>query len=237
MVDAIQISTSSLLSDMERMRLISQNLSNGSTPGYRAELSNGRMPTRFDDWLAAELTPSAAVTRLQLQGTIQPTQHSLDLAIQGDGYFEIETDHGIRYTRRGDFRLDEDSQLVTPAGDRVVAATGSLRLPSPEVSIDTQGVVRHAGNDVGTVSIVTFANDQDLVYEGEGLYRAQAVPSTALDWSRTRVQQGALEASNVQPMQQMTDLMQTVRHLGFSAQALRAYDQILDAAINDVAQN
>lgn len=236
MVDSIQISTSAMLADVDRMRLISQNITNGSTPGYRAELSNLRAPSSFADLFDAQSSDNLSALRLTTQGALKQTQRSLDVAIQGDGYFEIDTDRGIRYTRRGDFGLDADSQLVTQAGDKVLGTGGAVRVPDDNFTINSQGVIRSADAEMGILAVAVFDDDAKLVYEGNGLYRSEAIPLGTSELKSTRIQQGALEMSNVQPMDQMALMMETVRHLSLSAQALRAYDQVLDAAINQAAQ-
>jgi flagellar basal-body rod protein FlgF len=144
-------------------------------------------------------------------GPMTPTGNPLDLAIQGPGYFTIGTAQGTRYGRSGQFRLNEFGELVTAHGDRVLDDGGaSLNLPldGGAIAVAADGTVSSGEGVVGRIGLVEFADEQRLRKAGGGLYRAEQAPVPA---QQSRVVQGVLEGSNVQPILEMTEMMATVR--------------------------
>lgn len=236
MSDTIAAATASMLADLERLRTIGQNFANAATTGYKAEYAVSKSHEQFADVLAAG-DPSALVQLAvdSRPGALRQTDRRLDVALDGPGYFQIETADGVRYTRRGDFQLGADGVLQTRDGHAVLGAAGVLRLVSDLVQIDRTGTVRHEDRLLGTLAAVTFAQPGDVVHEGNGIYRSDAVPASA-DPAATTIRQGYLEAANVQPVNEMVRLMETVRHFGLTAQALRAHDAMLEAGINRLGE-
>jgi flagellar basal-body rod protein FlgF len=155
-------------------------------------------------------------------GSMTTTGNPLDLAIQGPGYFAIDTDHGTRYGRSGQFRLNASGELVTAAGDRVLDDGGgplSLPVDAGPIALAADGTVSGAQGVLGRrIGLVEFGDEQRLRKVGGGLYQADQPPAPA---QRSRVVQGVLEGSNVQPILEMTEMMATVR-------AYQAVQRLLD---------
>ena len=227
-----------MLDDTERLRIISHNLANVGTVGFKRELAvNGS----FDRLLQARsgVDPGEPVGSIltsytdRAAGTLTHTGNPLDLAIEGDAYFVVDNGLQETYTRQGTFRLDADGQLVTANGRTVVTTSGDVRLTSPAPAIDAQGNIRDNGTIIGQLKLVTVNNPQSLVETGNGLYTAtDSTVATPADSARVR--QGYTEASNVVSMNEMIKMIETVRHFEASQKMLQGYDAMLDRAITDL---
>lgn len=237
MTDTVSVATAAMLTDLERLRAVGQNFANAATAGYKAQYAlSTSADQRFAEILAgadpAELVQLALDSR---PGALRQTERSLDLAIDGAGYFQVETPRGVRYTRRGDFTLSADGLLKTADGFPVLGAGGALRLVSDLVQISRDGVLRQEERAIGRLAIAMFEGSARLEHEGGGLYRSDMEPALAAD-ATAGVRQGYLEAANVQPVNEMVRLMETVRHFGLTAQALRANDELLETSISRLGE-
>jgi flagellar basal-body rod protein FlgG len=229
-----------MLADTERLKLIGHNLANVSTVGFKRQVG---IVTPFAQALLRSGQASAAAESARLMtvytdhsaGTLARTGNPLDLAIEGDAYFAIDTGQQEAYTRQGTFRLNADGELVTSTGQRVVMASGDVRLTSAVPEIDTQGNIRDNGTLVGQLKLVTIARPNELQQIGDGLY-APANPDTAVVGiaDSARVRQGFTEASNVVTMNEMVALLDAVRHFETSQKVLQGYDAMLNRAITDL---
>lgn len=234
MADAIAIAKLGLLAGLERLSIFSQNISNATTTGYRrqvplsADLFN-RLRVPVPDAYATTGT-TFSITDVTT-GPLNQTKRALDLALEGDGFLQVATADGLRYTRRGDLTLDAGGRLVTASGDAVVGPSGDIVLKTDRVDILPNGEIRTGPDLLGRLDVVSFADKAALDYEGNGLYRARAdaVPLRDAD---ARVRQGFLETSNVRPLQEMVALMETSRNFELTRNVLNAYDTMLDSAIN-----
>jgi flagellar basal-body rod protein FlgG len=244
MSDIARAAEIGMLTDTERLRVIGHNLANVGTVGFKREMG---IMSPFEARLLRSSGPSAGDSSSRLMstytdhtpGTLTRTGNPLDLAIEGDAYFAIETgaiDTGQQeeaYTRQGTFRLNANGELVTSGGQRVVMTSGDVRLSSPAPQIDGQGNIRDNGTLVGQLKLVTVARPNDLQQIGDGLY-ALADSGSAQISESARVRQGFTEAANVVSMNEMVALMETVRHFETSQKVLQGYDAMLDRAITDL---
>lgn len=227
-----------MLNDAERLRVISNNLANVGTVGFKRQLA---VSPSFDQQLVQSGgIPASGHTAALLTaytdrsaGTLTHTGNPLDLAIEGDAYFVIDTGLQEAYTRQGTFRLDADGQLVTSNGQKVVTTEGDVRLTSPAPMIDAQGNIRDNGAVVGQLKIVTVNNPQTLLDSGNGLYTATD-STVAAPAETARIRQGYTEAANVVTMNEMIKMIETVRHFEASQKMLQGYDSMLDKAITDL---
>ncbi|CAE78506.1 flagellar basal-body rod protein FlgF [Bdellovibrio bacteriovorus] len=180
------------------------------------------------------------------QGGLKPTGNSLDVAIDGKGFFEIATPGGVKLTRSGNFTLDGSGQLVTkegypvlrqgeagsdPAG-RVIRFTGN-----GAVAIADNGDVYEGTENLGKLSLVNVNNPDSLQKTGSSLYTFK--PNIAPDMqniANPSLKQGFLETSNVNIVQEMTDMISTNRVFESTQKAISAYDQMADKMINVVGK-
>jgi flagellar basal-body rod protein FlgF len=171
-----------------------ENLANAATTGYRKRLSSAEVFANALKQASGLVTPKFIESIDYSQGTLRSTGNSLDAAIEGQGFFAIETARGERYTRAGAFQLDADGFLVTPNGDKVAGESGAIQIDPAlgRVLIDAEGNVRQGAEKLGRLKVVEFENPERLYAENGGLFRAppDANPVDAVD---SRVRQEHLE--------------------------------------------
>ena len=156
------------------------NLANAQTPGYRAEREYFRSallgPDAADSQLGRTVNNYGLLGGDRLrsaQGALQSTGNPLDLAIEGEGFFQVQTANGLRYTRDGSFHRAQNGQLVTSAGEPVLSAAGKpIPVPPGEVTVGEDGVLSVAGGAVATVGVFTFPPATKLTPEGANRYVA-----------------------------------------------------------------
>ena len=223
MQNATYISLSSQTALQRQMDVVANNLANLSTPGYKAEemlFAQYLTHTRGTGTMA--FVEDAGTARDLRQGPISKTGNPLDLALQGPGYFSVETPLGTRYTRAGHFQLDAQNQLVTSQGYPVLADGGQPVALPPNINAITVGTdgtisVSQAGTSsqaaVAKLQVVTFAAPQLVTPAANGLYVTDQTPDSATT-ATTSVQQGMIEESNVQPVVELTRLLAVSRTSG-----------------------
>ncbi len=132
------------------------------------------------------------------------------MAIQGEGYFVIETRDGERYTRNGSFTLNQNGELTTMSGDAVMGEGGRITISGRKIEISNAGTINVDGNDAGKLKIVDFKKKDALVKRGSGLFAASATAEqTPLD--NPEVRSGYLETSNVQAVKEMVEMIDIQR--------------------------
>lgn len=213
MDNAGYVAISRQLTLRRQMDAIANNMANINTTAYRGE------QLLFKEYLAGTGTEREAVSFVQdlsqlrdlSPGRITNTGGALDIAVNGPGYFVIETEAGRRYTRDGHFRLDDQGQVVTAAGDTVLSTAGPIVIPTDakDIQIAQDGTVSTEQGDLGRLDLVVFDNEQ-LLKKVQGNYydpgEAKATPADQID-----VSQGMLETSNVEGVVEMTRMIQTMR--------------------------
>lgn len=206
------------------------NLANVQTPGYRAEREYFRSvllgPDALDSQLGRTVNNYGLLggDRLNLgQGALQTTGNPLDLAIEGQGFFEVMTANGPRFTRDGSFHRNARGQLVTAAGETVLSPAGQpLIVPPGAVSVGADGVISVDGAAAGTVGIFTFPTGTDLTPEGANRYVAPTSVKPAASADAT-VHSGALESANEDVVQGTMDLILMQRQAEMMQKALTVF--------------
>ena len=219
-----------LVARTEALDTAASNLANAQTPGYRAEREYFRAvllgPDASDSQLGQTVNNYGLLggDRISLaQGQVQQTGNPLDLAIEGEGFFMVQTAHGPRYTRDGSFHRAQNGQLVTAAGEPVLSAAGqAIAVPPGEVSVGADGAISVAGGVVATVGVFTFPPGTDLTPEGANRYVAPA-GATAVAAKGESVHQGALEAANQDVVQGTLDLVMMQRQAEMMQKALTVF--------------
>lgn len=198
---------------MQELRLIANNIANASTTGYQSE---GMI---FSEYVASigsdDPSLSMAAARVKTtditQGTLTQTGGTFDLAIEGDGYFLIETAGGERLTRAGSFTPNGEGDLVTMDGNRVLDAGGApVFIPAGvgTIGIAPDGTISADGNPVGQVGLVAPADPSELRRQSGTLFEA---PGGFQPVDNGRMVQGFLEASNVNPILQISRMIEVQR--------------------------
>jgi flagellar basal-body rod protein FlgF/flagellar basal-body rod protein FlgG len=229
---------SGLMARMQSLDTIASNLANSSTSGFRGEkdsfgtvLAEAGNTTRMSTLNKAANTYSQwKGTQLdQTQGQVTMTNNDLDLAIEGQGYFKVQTPTGTAYTRDGNFQTDTDGNLTTAAGNKVLGEVGPIMVGRGPVTVSSDGTVSSNSAVVGKLSLVTFAPDVRLEHQGASLYTA---PKDAKEQPATAsVQQGALESSNVSPVESVVKLISAQRE----TESMQHVLTMLDNGMNKTA--
>ena len=218
-----------LVARSQAMDTAASNLANAGTPGYRAEREYFRAVLLGPDGANSQLSQTInhygliGGDRISLaQGALETTGNPLDLALEGSGFFAIQTKDAIRYTRDGNFHRSRQGTLVTAADEPVLSPDGKpIALPPGEIAIGSDGVISVAGGASGRVGVFDFASGTELTPEGANRYiapsDAKAVQATA------QVHQGALEKANQDVIQGTMDLILMQRQFEMMQKALTIF--------------
>lgn len=195
-----------------QMDVVANNVANMNTSGFKGQrmlfLEYLEKPTRQD---RMSFVTDFGTLRNLGAGPLQVTDNPLDVALRGEGYFAVETINGPRYTRAGNFQLNENKELVDQNGlpvlndqdQRIVIPAGAVR-----ITIQGDGTVETEEGPVARLKVVSFADQQRMLELGSGLYSTEQdeIPVEA-----PQITQGAIEGSNVQPVVEMTQMIEVMR--------------------------
>lgn len=219
-----------LVARTEALDTAAANLANAQTPGYRAEREYFRSallgPDALDSQLGETMNNYGLLGGDQLsmaQGALQQTGNPLDLAIQGQGFFQILSANGFRYTRDGGFHRSHSGQLVTEAGEPVLStARKPIEIPPGEVTVGADGTLSVAGGTVASVGVFTFPAGVQLIPEGANRYAAPSNDKPALSQDAA-IHQGAVESANQDVIQGSLDLVVMQRQAEMMQRALTVF--------------
>jgi flagellar basal-body rod protein FlgF/flagellar basal-body rod protein FlgG len=213
---------------------IANNLANASTPGYRAQ--HNVFSAALVSAAGASGSPfSQAVNNYGIlsgtamdrsQGALQKTGNDLDLAIQGAGFFVVQTAHGAMYTRNGSFQVSGNGQLVTATGDAVMGDQGIINMLPGPVSISADGTISSKGAVAGKLKLVDFPAGTVLKSAGGNFYSAP--PKTEKPAVGSTLQQGSIENSNVNPVSSMVELIAAQRSAEMMQRAVTLFGTEMD---------
>jgi flagellar basal-body rod protein FlgF len=236
-----------LLSNQEALQraidIVANNVANSSTTGFKRE------GIEFDTLLSQpapdetiDFVVDRATYRDTSAGPISPTGNPLDLAIQGAGYFQVQSPQGIRYTRNGTFQLNADGQIVDMSGDPVLDTSGQpITLPetTTEINVAPDGYVTARVDSgvslatIGQIGVVTFDSEQGMQQVGSGLYTTDQTPTPS---TQGNIVQGALEQSNVEPVVEITQMIQIMRSYEQTVNLIGQENTRIDNALNALAK-
>lgn len=207
--------------------IIANNVANANTAGYNGEkalfrdyLERVDSNEKLSTGRKMSFVQGIGTYRDTREGPMSPTGNALDLAIQGEGYFTIDTPLGPRYTRNGRFQVNQEGQITTSMGYRVLDSQGNA-IQVPEGAVDLKiaptGTIEaklpgQGGQaifqQVGQLQVVTFENQQEMSHVEQGMYTAAGEEIIPEDSS---IAQGMVEESNVQPLMEMTRMIELQR--------------------------
>ena len=254
MLHGIYEALSGGVAQARRLEVLTNNLANASTAGFRRDVvvfrelpsrtpvsvtAGGGMPIRSFVGVAGTFTDWEG-------GAVRETGNPLDVALVGDGFFTVDTPQGIRYTRRGDFRIDANGQLVTREGHPVLGEGGPISLQDlvdlgGKVEISTEGrvvlvdPVTRTETEVDRLRLVRFTDPGVLRKEGP-YFRLPPGAAGVLPAEDVQVQQGALESSNVNPVQEMVGMLEALRAFEAYQRMIRAMDEMNQRAVNELGR-
>ena len=219
-----------LVARTQALDTAASNLANTQTPGYRAEREFFRSVLLGPDALSSQLGRTVnnfgllGGDRLDMaQGALTATGNPLDLAIEGEGFFQVQTANGLRYTRDGGFHRSPTGQLVTQAGEPVLSDAGKpIQLPPGEIAVGGDGAVSVDGGVVSRVGVFTFPPGTELTPEGANRYVAPQGVQAQIS-SKAAVHQGAIESANEDVIQGSLDLIVMQRQAEMMQKALTIF--------------
>jgi flagellar basal-body rod protein FlgF/flagellar basal-body rod protein FlgG len=219
-----------LAARIQSLDLVANNLANANTVGYKGQEEFYRA---FSASLSGRrLTPENQAindfaviggARIDLSaGSVNNTGNDTDLAIDGSGFFVVQTKGGLRYTRNGNFRLNAQRQLVDPQGNPVMGDQGPIILPDGKLTVSADGTISVGDAIVDKLKIADFAPNTILIPEGNTDFNAPA--GSALPATSAQVRQGALESSNCDPVSSAVSLINLQRNAELVQRALTIFN-------------
>jgi len=234
---------------VNQLDLVSNNIANAATPGYKTE----HMKASFGDNVSDptdDQTPqiTASVYVDFSQGVMERTGNNLDVALQGEGFFEVETPTGPAYTRAGNFTIGRDGTLTDRLGNAVMGESGKITLTGDDtatgVQIAESGMIKVYGTEadgveVATLKVVTFANPDKLERGANGLFVDSGEAGLrVMDPEQKNIQSGFLEMSNVsaaKEMIQMIDVQRTFELYQKAIQTISEQDRLAVSRVGRLA--
>jgi flagellar basal-body rod protein FlgG len=242
MLEGLYTAAAGMAAQQQRMDALSNDVANVNTSGYK------RVRVGFRDLVYQRTGPSgvrtgAGAAAVQLgrgfaQGSFQKTDQPLDLAINGEGYFQVRDSRTGQnaLTRNGSLQVDASGQLVTPEGDRLVPPIQLPRGVDPStITIAQDGTLSSAGRTLGRIQLVTVPAPTGLQANGNGYFTPTAASGGIRAATGATVEQGVLESSNVDLADAMVDMMDAQRSYSMASKAIHMQDQMMEIA-NGVKQ-
>ena len=254
---ALHVARTGLEAQDQRMRVISNNLANVGTTAFKRDRANFATLAYQDARVAGQQSSNEtayatglnlgtgvgiqSTTRIESQGTLQTTNNALDLALDGDGYFQVTMPGGqLAYTRAGNFSRSAQGQLVTAQG-YVVQPAITVPDGATSVTIANDGTVsaivpgQSDPTQLGQLTLASFANPGGLKATGDNFLTetaasGQAQIGTAGTQGRGNIRQGMLEASNVNVVEELVDMIECQRAYEVNSKMISAVDEMLKNA-------
>lgn len=233
MSSGIYVATAGAVAQSQALDATANNIANATTAGFRGHRVVFREALATAISLDTASVGGGTSTADRQPGALTQTGNPLDLALEGDGYFAVETPNGPRYTRAGNFRLDADRTLVTAEGFAVRGDGGSpISIPLDAAALDvaSDGTVSSDGNVLGKLELARF-DPTRLRREGNTLYAATGAPETG---DVPVVRSGMLEASNVNVVRGVVDLVKVSRTYESLMRVIQSYHDVESRAARDL---
>lgn len=240
MTRGVYIAATGLLNQARSLDVIGNNLANLETAGYKKDVLTTKS---FGEHLTYRLSPEGGAAMIgsssrgviadgtitqYSQGTTEKTNRNLDLAIQGEGFFTVMLQDGTSaLTRNGQFTLDENGYLTDSAGNPVQGANGLIQLNGSDFTVDQSGNIFTGDTLAGTLMLTCPADPAAVKKQGEGLY---SYTGASLGFAG-RIEQGALEASNVDMTSEMAGMIAGTRSFQTCAQVVKTMDEMMSKAV------
>jgi flagellar basal-body rod protein FlgF/flagellar basal-body rod protein FlgG len=226
MNNGIYAACTGLLARTQELDLAANNLANANTSGFRG----ARVSFKTQMMTASNNASTRAVSSFGVlgspridfsQGSLQQTGNPLDLALEGSGFFAIQAPTGVQYTRNGNFHLTATGALVSAQGYAVLGSNGPIVLPEGNAEISSSGVISVEGAVAGELQLVQFDPSVPLTALGEAYYSAPSAAATTP--INLTINQGALESSNINPVESAVGLIEIQRNAEMLQRALNTF--------------
>lgn len=243
MENTLLVTLSRQITLQHKMDVIANNLANMNTAGFKGE------QVKFEEYLMpvasvegftgtdkrVDFVHDPRMMRDLSEGTTRQTGNELDVALSGDGWLVVSTPAGDRYTRNGQLKLSAEGILVTSEGYPVQGEGGDITFGANEtgIVIGRDGTIATDQGPKDRLQVVDFANRSAMKKEGSSLYSTDEAPQAPESFA---VIQGSYEGSNVQAMQEMTSMIETVRAYSSVSKMLEAADETRGQAIQQLGR-
>jgi flagellar basal-body rod protein FlgF len=229
------ISLSQQLAAYQSMDVIANNIANVSTPGYRREEQTfheyvEQLPSQSGRSQSLSFVQDGGVTRDMSEGPVRATGAPFDLALHGKGYFVVQTANGERYTRNGHFSLDQGGQIVDDAGDTLQGDGGAITINTDDgdIHIGADGTLSGKNGQLAKLRVASFSDEKSLTKDGGSLYSSSGSPAEA---TGVEMRQGMLEESNVQPVVEISRMVEMMRSYQAVATLNKSQEDLMRQAI------
>lgn len=227
MNNGIYAASTGLLARTQELDVAANNLANANTSGFRGQhvsfksqmmTASANVSTRAVSSFGVLGAPSTDFG----QGSLEQTGNPLDLALEGSGFFTVQSPTGAQYTRNGSFHITKTGALVNAQGYPVLGDKGPITLPEGNAEISSAGVISINGDIAGQLRLTQFDSSVPLTSLGDANFSAPAAAATAAD-SQLTVRQGSLESSNINPVECAVGLIEIQRNAEMMQRALTTF--------------
>jgi len=241
MDSSLLVSLSHQLAAYRSMDAIANNVANADTPGFRREEQTfheyvEQLPLQEGETAPQTLSfvQDGGLVRDMREGALKTTGSPFDLALHGKGFFVVQTPNGERYTRNGHFTLDTSGQIVDDNGDPLQGDGGAVTvsLDDGAIHIGKDGTISGKNGQIAKLRVADFADETQLVKEGSSLYSTTQQPTAAA----AEIRQGMLEESNVQPVVEISRMVEVMRSYQATATMTQSQEDLLRQAIDQLGQ-
>ncbi len=242
MSDTMAMIEATLRADAEAVRVIGHNIANAQVTGYRRQIPISSVSETFAtlaDEAGAELhasqlrAPTSAVKTDLRAGSMRSTGRPLDVALEGTGFFVVQSAAGTLLTRKGDLQVSKEG-LLTSNGAPILGEQGVIDIGTETPVIGADGSVRVADQVLDRLRIVQVTDESALQYLGNGMFSATSGSLVADEQASLR--QGFLEESNISPVGEMVQMMEAMRRFESAQRFARGYDQLMEQAIRELGK-
>lgn len=235
MVEQIHLQMRAMQALSKSQDMTADNLANLNTPGFKGNKIFYELYTEEVD--GKRISQGLPMQTIDMsQGVLEGTGNSFDIAIEGDGFFTVQEGDRTYLTRNGRFHLDNDGVLVDDKGNPVLGTNGLIELKElvngsensdiSDFKVSQDGTIYINGNEKSKIAILKPAKTSDLERHGNGYFKVDTIASLSSDDS-SKVHQGFYEKGNVQPLNEMVDMMQTMQLFESQQKAMRTTDELL----------
>jgi len=232
---------------VNQLDLVSNNIANAGTPGYKTEHIKASVGGNISDPTNDQTPQIAASVYVDFsQGVMERTGNNLDVALQGEGFFEVETPIGPAYTRAGNFTIGPDGTLMDRLGNAVMGESGKITIAGDDtatgVQIAKSGMIKVYGNEadgveVATLKVVTFADPDKLKRVANGLFvDSGQAGQKVMDPEQKNIQSGFLEMSNASAAKEMIQMIEVQRTFELYQKAIHTISEQDRLAVSRVGR-
>ncbi len=231
-----------------RMDILANNAANVNTVGFKEDRIFRLPESQKNVWENPDgstlegmslntisILPIGTYTNFD-QGSLNLTGNDLDMGLEGEGFFSIQTEDGVQYTRKGNFTLNADGILTTQEGLPVLGKNGQIQIDGNQVTVAPDGAITVDGVTVATLAIVNFARKNQLMKTGDSLVKPVSPDVEEISEDSVSVRQGFIEASNVDAIKVMTEMVDALRGYESYQKVLSSMNEITTKTANEVGR-